>query len=331
MRNLTNRNLPSSAYALLILLLLAGCAQRGPRANSTSTTPVNVQLPEDGTTMLAVYQPWFGNTGHINVGYSSHDSNVLREQIARAQEMNISGFVVNWYGPGKEWNDRTYDLLQKAAAADGTFKVAAQYDEPPGYSTDTVLVDLQYLYDRYISAASAGPSRSAYLRYKGRPVVFIFPKDALTDWNRVREMTQAWPDPPLLIYKDQNDKYDNAFDGYYPWVHAGKAGWSPDGNGFGEDYLEYFYNNMTKHHPDKIAVGGVWPGFNDSKASWGRGRRMDYRCGQTFADTLKIFRHYYGTQNPAPFLLVETWNDYEEGTDVERGFSHCTNRAAGLP
>jgi hypothetical protein len=58
---------------------------------------------------------------------------------------------------------------------------------------------------------------------------------------------------------------------------------------------------------------------------------MDYRCGQTFADTLKVFRHYYGTQNPAPFLLVETWNDYEEGTDVERGISHCSARAAGLP
>jgi len=142
MRNPTYRNLLLSASALLILLLVAGCAQRGPKANSTGT-PVNVQLPEDGTTMLSIYQPWFGNTGHIDVGYSSHDSNVLREQIARAREMNINGFVVNWYGPGKEWNDRSYDLMQKAAAADGTFKVAAQYDEPPGYSTDTVLVDLQ--------------------------------------------------------------------------------------------------------------------------------------------------------------------------------------------
>jgi hypothetical protein len=140
-------------------------------------------------------------------------------------------------------------------------------------------------------------------------------------------MTQAWPDPPLLIYKDQNDKYNDMFDGYYPWIHAGKAGWLPDGSGYGEEYLEYFYNNMINHHPDKIVVGGIWPGFDDSKASWGRNRHMAYRCGQTFADTLKIFRHYYGTQNPAPFLLIETWNDYEEGTDVERGFTHCGNQA----
>ncbi len=110
--------------------------------------------------MLAAYQPWFGNPSHIDVGYSSHDPNVLRSQISRAREMNISGFVVNWYGPRKEFNDRSFALLEKAAADDGSFKVAAQYDEAvdhPGYATDAVIVDLQYLYDRYIGPG-AGPA-----------------------------------------------------------------------------------------------------------------------------------------------------------------------------
>ena len=327
------RNLSSlSICALLVLLLLAGCAQRGVRATSASTSPVSVQLPEGGPTLLAAYQPWFGNPSHIDVGYSSHDPNVLRSQIGRAREMNISGFVVNWYGPRKEFNDRSFALLEKAAAEDGSFKVAAQYDEAvdhPGYATDAVIVDLQYLYDRYIGPG-AGPAREAYLRYNGRPMIFIFPKDSGPDWDRVRQITQSWPDPPLLIYKDQNDKYNDAFDGYYAWVNVGKQGFAPDGSNYGLDYLDYFYNNMLKHHPDKLAIGAVWPGFDDSKASWGRNRHIAYRCGQTFADTLKVFRHYYGTQNPPPYLLIVTWNDYEEGTDVERGISHC-NTASGLP
>src|SRR6478735_2389315 len=89
MRNLSSSSL--SICASLVLLLLAGCAQRGVRATSASTSPVNVQLPEGGPTLLAAYQPWFGNPSHIDVGYSSHDPNVLRSQIARAREMNISG------------------------------------------------------------------------------------------------------------------------------------------------------------------------------------------------------------------------------------------------
>ncbi|HXA85496.1 MAG TPA: hypothetical protein VNZ47_10490, partial [Candidatus Dormibacteraeota bacterium] len=83
------------------------------------------------------------------------------------------------------------------------------------------------------------------------------------------------------------------------------------------------YRNMQEHHPDKLAVGAVWPGFDDTKASWSRNRHIAYRCGKTFEDVLRVFRKYYGSQNAAPYLLVETWNDYEEGTDVERSIGHC--------
>ena len=312
------RIVPSAAIVCSLAWLI-GCARPNSRDSLTG-----IPAPEGYPVLLAIYQPWFGNGEHIDVGYSCHDPEVVRRQIARAQELNISGFVVNWYGPRKEFEDQSYALLQQTAAQTG-FKTAVQYDEAidhPGYATDAVIVDLQYLFDRYISA-NAGDSRSAYLRYKGRPVIFIFPKDSATDWNRVRQVTQSWADPPLLIYKDQSAKYPQAFDGFYAWVQPGRQGWARDGSHYGEDYLESFYKNMADHHPEKIAVGAVWPGFDDTRASWSRNRHMAYRCGKTFEETLRVFRHYSGTENPSPFLLVVTWNDYEEGTDIERGISHC--------
>ena len=310
--------LRSISYAGTLVLLMAGCARPSPKESLMS-----VPAPT-GPALLAVYQPWFGNGEHIDVGYTCHDPAVLERQIARARDLNISGFVVNWYGPRKQFEDQTFAMLQQASAKDG-FKIAVQYDEAvdhPGYATDAVIVDLQYLYDRYISP-NAGPARSAYLRYQGRPVIFIFPKDASTDWNRIRQLTQSWPDPPLLIYKDQSAKYPNAFDGFYAWVQPGRTGWARDGSHYGEDYLEYFYSNMSRHYPDKIAIGAVWPGFDDTRASWSRNRHMAYRCGKTFEETLQIFRHSYPGGNASPYLLIVTWNDYEEGTDIERGIGHC--------
>lgn len=298
---------------LSVCVLLAGCAR--PKLKDSLA---DLQAPEGSPMLLAVYQPWFGSRDHIDVGYSSHDPEVLRSQISRAKGMNIGGFVVNWYGPHKEFEDRTFALLEETAS-EGSFKIAAQYDEAvdhPGDTTDAVIADLQYLNDRYVG-------KESYLRYHGRPVVFIFPKGSGTDWNRVRQATQSWADPPLLIYKDGNATYNDAFDGYYAWVQPGRGGWARDGRNYGEDYLDYFYKNMIDHHPNKLAIGAVWPGFNDSKASWGRNRRIAYRCGKTFAETLRVFRHYYGMQNPPPYLLIVTWNDYEEGTDIERGISHC--------
>ena len=78
------------------------------------------------------------------------------------------------------------------------------------------------------------------------------------------------------------------------WVHAGKEAGRATAAITAKTTWNYFYHNMQEHHPDKIAVGAVWPGFDDSKASWSRNRHMDYRCGKTFDDMLKIFRKYYG-------------------------------------
>ena len=83
---------------------------------------------------------------------------------------------------------------------------------------------------------------------------------------------------------------------------------------------------MKEKHADKIVVGGAWPSFNDSGAAWGLNRHMDSRCGQTLDDTLGFYQRYYAAANPIPFVLIETWNDYEEGTAIERTTSaSCPN------
>jgi hypothetical protein len=50
---------------------------------------------------------------------------------------------------------------------------------------------------------------------------------------------------------------------------------------------------------------------------------MSQRCGETFTDTMNIWRQYYPPDQPLPFMLIATWNDYEEGTAIERGLAKC--------
>lgn len=314
---------------LLSILGAVGCSakkvdvQQALRANQFQTS-----APEQAPMLIAAYQPWFGRPGHIDVGYSSQDRVVLQRQIEEAKSLGIQAFVVNWYGARHEFEDRSYALMQRVAAQNN-FKVAIMYDEDesnPGGSTDAVMVDLQYAYDRYLSPHATEP-RESLLRYNGRPLIFIFPKTSATDWNRIRQMVNSWEDPPLLIFKDTGTRYPNAFDGFYAWVNPGRGGWKRDGSDWGEDYLENFYLTMKNKYPNKIAVGAAWPGFNDTRASWSRNRKMDARCGKTFEDSLRLFRRYYDNDHPLPFLMVVTWNDYEEGTAIERGYANCKGTA----
>ena len=82
---------------------------------------------------------------------------------------------------------------------------------------------------------------------------------------------------------------------------------------------------MAAKYPDKLIVGGAWASFDDSKASWGFNRHISAGCGQTFQNTFHLWRNYFPSDQPIPFLLIETWNDYEEGTAIEHGIPTCGN------
>jgi hypothetical protein len=279
------------------------------------------------TQTLAVYEPWFGHPKHISVGYSSHDPKVVRRQIQQAKAFGISGFVVDWYGDREPFIDASYSLMQQTAAAEH-FHIAMMYDETheEDGATDVAIADFKMFHDAYLSPSA--PGREAYLISEGRPVIFIFPKGGNTDWNRVRADVDKWSTPPLLIFEDGPGQFPNAFDGYYAWINPGKDGWKADGSSWGEQYLADFYERMKSRYPDKIAAGGIWSSFDDTKASWGLNRHISARCGQTFNDTLNLAKKYYPADDPIPFLLIETWNDYEEGSAIERGIPNCQSRAS---
>ena len=292
----------------------------------------NPQSPNAWPKLLAVYMPWFGDRQHMDVGYVSYDPAVLRKQIQQARHMGISGFVVDWYGESAPFSDRNFALLQEAAN-ETRFQVALLYNEPAdeeAQATDGTIAAFDKAYKSYIGPEA--PHRGSYLTYNGHPMIFIFPKQGHVDWHRVVEHCQSWESVPILIYKDEPPaQYAAAFAGMYAWVQPGPKGWARDGSNWGAQYLDYFYKNMRNNHPDKITVGAAWPGFDDSAAKWGLNRRMQSRCGQTFENTLHLYTRYFDGAHPLPFVLVETWNDYEEGTAVERlNFAKCSQNTPSL-
>lgn len=305
----------------------AGASASEKMSSSLSTRLAlaqSVELPDRWPLLLAGYQAWFGVPGHADVGYSSVDRVALERQVEKALGMGISGFVINWYGPRKDFEDRAYSMLQEIASRHD-FKVALMYDEDTGdaeQATQAAIADLHYAYTRYIGPSATFP-RQAYLMYQGRPVIFIFPKTGRTNWQKVRESLNSWEQKPVLVYKDSSTAHPEQFDGYYAWVSPGAKGWSPDGRNWGQEYLDEFYQKMTTKHPDKLIIGAAWPGFDDRKASWSKNRRMDGRCGKTFDESLRAFRRYFTDAKPLPFLMINTWNDYEEGTAIERGVDRC--------
>lgn len=315
------------AYLLIASSLPSACT----RAHSQNLTLKDLADSPGNPKVLADYQPWFGDPDHIEVGYNSQDPNTLRRQIDNARSIGIYAFVVDWYGSRRPFLDRSTALLQRIAS-EQHFHIALMYDETQddnGHATEDAMEAMDVAYKKYIGPGA--PGRDAYLLFEGRPVIFVFPKRGHTDWEQVRQQVNQWDKPPLLLYEDDPPpQFAKAFDGEYAWVYPGRKGWTADGQAWGEDYLNDFYAKMRKR-PDQVTVGGVWAGFNDSKASWSLNRHIDARCGKTFEDTLHLFQDNNSPSHPIPFVLIATWNDYEEGTAIERGLPHCDqSNASGV-
>jgi hypothetical protein len=303
---------------LLLLILLHGCSGSG----TNRVLPLKYKAAGNSPEVIAVYEAWFGHPMHISVGYSSHDPAVIKKQIHQAKSMGISAFVVDWYGDREPFIDRSYALIQKLAAKN-KFHVAMMYDETNQQvgATDEAIADFTMFHDAYLSSQS--PGHNAYLTYQGRPLIFIFPKGGHTDWNKVRTLVNTWSPAPLLIDENLPGADAAAFDGFYAWINPGEKGWAADGSNWGQQYLSNFYQTMRDKYSDKLIVGGAWASFDDSKASWGLNRHISPRCGQTFADTFNFWRREFPPNDPIPFVMIETWNDYEEGSAIERGIPTC--------
>ncbi len=314
--------LRNSAALFLFLLLYRGCESAG----GDRVQPLKYKAANGAPQVLAAYEGWFGHPQHIAVGYSSHDPAIIARQMKEAKAMGITGFVVDWYGDREPFIDRSYQLVQEQAEKN-KFKVAMMYDETnqEDGATDEAIADFAMFHDTYLTSKS--PGHKAYLTYDGRPVIFIFPKGGQTDWDKVRAVVNTWDPAPLLIEENLPGAYANDFDGFYAWVQPGQQGWKQDGSNWGRQYLDNFYRTMGTKYPDKIVVGGAWASFDDSKASWGLDRHIAARCGQTFSDTFNEWRKVFAPSNAPPFLLVETWNDHEEGTAIEDGIPSCVNAA----
>jgi hypothetical protein len=289
-------------------------------------------------TILAELQVWHGSAGHVYSPYDSRDPAVIARQIASAREAGVGAFVIDWYGPAcGASNDAERAFQDEAAAAvlsgaEGAgFKVALLYDE--GALERSGLAADSY---QARAVADLGSARSffgsdAYLRSGGAPMLFVFPYDAVDthiDWNAARRSLDL---PLVLIDKDPNPSLparDAAFDGFYAWVAATDGAWDPSyGTEWGEAYLDWFYATMSSAgYSGKIAVGGAWPGFDDSLAPWGKKRFMARRGTATYDATMGMAR-----EGRVPFIMIETWNDFEEGSDIEFGKEMLVDMDEGSP
>jgi hypothetical protein len=139
--------------------------------------------------------------------------------------------------------------------------------------------------------------------------------------------------PATVDFVDENAGAftESGIMGGFAWPQP--QGWSPTSqfNWSGQvgtyNYVSGFYSaaqTQTASVPNTITMGGLWKGFDDHNASWGSNRVIAQQCGQVLNFTAAaIGLAGYSSSKQLQYLMVATWNDDEEGTEVEGGVFNC--------
>ena len=301
---------------------------RGSKANAppgnVSKLPIRSLLYKGSQTRIFTrYMPWFGDPKHRDVGYRSNDRDQVSRQVADMISRGIEGAIVDWYGPNSGLkNESTIALMKEAERQNFEFAVSedagslAECQKRGCNVSDQLISDLKY-------AAEHFENSPAYIRFDNRPAVFFFGLEKYPiDWQGVR---QSLPMRPLFFFRNSGAFANPDADGAYSWIAPETV--SPS-DPMAMQYLERFYSKGRQ--TDKLAMGSAYKGFDDADASWGKGRVIDQQCGRTWLETFSLAGRFYSSRHQLPALIIPTWNDYEEGTEIETGIDNCVNLRASV-
>ena len=289
------------------------------RPGNVSKEPISKLLYGGATTkIVAHWLGWFGKPNHISVGYNSGTAAQVHAQVTDMISRGINGVVADWYGPSQTFVENSTTLLMHEAESHPGFEFAITEDK--GALAQAAISNGCDVTSQFISdltyVASHYESSPAYMKVNGRPVVFLFGVDAeYIDYNRA---TSSIPGNPLLILRGTNGLTHPLVDGGFSWVNIqSNTPFNPELN------VQDSFFQAAKQAPQRLAVGAVFKGFNDTLASWGTDRVIDQNCGQTWIQSFNEIGKFYSSSNQLPILQIPTWNDYEEGTAIEMGIDNC--------
>ncbi len=287
-------------------------------AGNVSKVPIRNLLYAGATTPIYAHMMvWFGDAGHMDIGYLSADATQVRQQVDDMVSRGINGVIIDWYGPGNNKDLATKYFMKESELRNGRFKFAVQPDKgaikdcanTSGCDLTKELISvLTYAYNTFENS-------TAYIRVGGRPIVPFFGLEDYSsriDWAKVKSSV---PGNPMFIWRNAS--------GFSKSYSGGSFAWVGHDTNMGLSYLDNFYSTSL-NYGSAFTIGSAYKGFNDTLAGWGKNQTLPTQnCGQTWLSTLKEAGKYYSSSNQLDAIHLVTWNDYEEGTEIETGIDNC--------
>ncbi len=292
-------------YGAVIGLVCVGLLLGGPGSRPA--------LAEDPPLVLAFYYAWYDQATWNPKAlpdqpagpYTSSDRATVERHVAQAQAAGIDALIQSWYGPQTANNqtETNFRALLDVAGARG-FHAAVDFETDGPFFSDRAAVT-----DALRTLLATHAQHPAYLRYKGKPVVFFWREGrfGVDEWAAIR----AQVDPAhksLWIAEGVDIAYQSVFDGH----HLYSVAWSPDVKQTLADWGFRVRRYAAQNGVERLWVATAMPGYDDTRTD-----RQD-----AFAVARRAGNYYRATWAAAvasrpDWIVVTSFNEWVEGTMIE--------------
>lgn len=261
--------------------------------------------------------------------YQSDDPLVISYQFQLMKLAGIDGIIVDW--DGQRINPKRHEMLLNIIPflVKYQLKLIVCFEEWAGYHPEGIFQNRQ----EEIAAVVAELSwlqtnimnQPYYAQYQGKKPLIIFrkvPKKHLTqvEWQSVRN--SFIPNQTDYIFPNPYETdLNNISDGWFFWIggfdHRGVNTMS-----FLAREWDLFAKQCKQNSPAKYFIPSIVPGFNDTPVwGWGDGARIAPRYNHQRFEWM--WDKALDTQ--APFAQIVTWNDWNEGSQIEPSLERGVN------
>jgi hypothetical protein len=268
--------------------------------------------------IAAHFMQWFDPTSksHLPVGYDSSDPRVITAQLDSMHRSGVDVVAPDYYGTVNTFQMKVVTQLISGCQARG-MTVAPCFDggmvkRRPDMSvsaTSYMISQMKWWRDQY------GKLPTSERLADGRMLAMAFSWNSSDARYDIDESAVAKAMPEFaILFRDAGGFTKTGSAGAFSWVNT--------------DHQAFLTKAAAA--PTKIACGSIsrgfddhyrWPGGDVTKSCWNYpndpARLTPERDGQFLLDTVSIYNS--STYKP-PYIQLATWNDHEEGTDLEWGF-----------
>jgi hypothetical protein len=277
----------------------------------------NLIAPNTTMKFFAHVMPWWGKSGHINIGYNSQDPSQVKKQVEDMISRGYDGVIIAEHNSADFQTIATQVLVDEVERHPGFYFIVQENKralESASDKTAKLISDLKYARDHFFNSPN-------YYKISGRPVFAFYDGSFELDWIKAQN---SLTEKPLFIFRNSSGFTHEASNGAFAWI-----GYSTSSDPSAISYLTNFYDK-AQSLSGKYPIGSAYKGMDDSLASWGKDRYVPQRCGITWIKTFEEVKRQYGAYPDNVMVQLNTWNDYEEGTEIESGINNCAQVKVSL-